>query len=369
MQVTHLPWPGHTHLNLDLCAPTPRPAPQSMYKSYTRLPAQLLLDPSPDGPLAIIASACGEHMKAKALKRIDWSAPQSRKEVGGHGCRSTLCSPRAGTPAGAAAAFTPSQQEGTRQQYSLGLLTHACGLLFSLSHKPVLLPAAPTPWCQQNLELLARIRAELLRGGYVRTPCVYVHPACGAAAPKLQEAVRGLKGEVAQSEGASGVTHVVHPFGDGGDPDKGERYARTLEVRGARGGTGQEWVQGRQSQGGAQPSGTAMPVPRGAEARSIQPHIDTPPLPGSAHGSVTSHSRACQLGIPCLHPLNKPPPRWGAPHPAPPAGQGRPGARALALPARLVRRVGARRRRAAAHAAAPPAARPLARQHALADRL
>lgn len=137
----------------------------SMYKSYTRLPAQLLLDPSPDGPLAIIASACGEHMKAKALKRIDWSAPQSRKE---------------------------------------------------------------------NLELLARIRAELLRGGYVRTPCVYVHPACGAAAPKLQEAVRGLKGEVAQSEGASGVTHVVHPFGDGGDPDKGERYARTLEVKGAQ---------------------------------------------------------------------------------------------------------------------------------------
>ncbi|KAL4441240.1 hypothetical protein ABPG77_011477 [Micractinium sp. CCAP 211/92] len=136
----------------------------SMYKSYTRLPAQLLLDPSPDGPLAIIAAACGEHMKAKALKRIDWSAPQSRKE---------------------------------------------------------------------NLELLARIRAELLRSGYVRTPCVYVHPACGATAPKLQEAVRGLKGEVAQSEGASNVTHVVHPFGEAGDPDKGGRYARTLEVKGA----------------------------------------------------------------------------------------------------------------------------------------
>ena len=49
---------------------------------------------------------------------------------------------------------------------------------------------------------------------------------------KLQEAVRGLKGEVAQSEGASNVTHVVHPFGEAGDPDKGGRYARTLEVRG-----------------------------------------------------------------------------------------------------------------------------------------
>lgn len=61
------------------------PTPQSMYKSYTRLPAQLLLDPSPDGPLAIIAAACGEHIKAKGLKRIDWIAPQSRKEVGGEG--------------------------------------------------------------------------------------------------------------------------------------------------------------------------------------------------------------------------------------------------------------------------------------------
>lgn len=96
------------------------------------------------------------------------------------------------------------------------------------------LPAPPSHH-GQNLELLARIRAELLRSGYVRTPCVYVHPSCGAAAPKLQEAVRGLKGEVAQSEGAAGVTHVVHPFGEGGDPDKGERYARTLEVRGGPG--------------------------------------------------------------------------------------------------------------------------------------
>lgn len=36
------------------------------------------------------------------------------------------------------------------------------------------------------MELFGRIRAELLRSGYVRTPVVYVHPANGPAVPKLQ---------------------------------------------------------------------------------------------------------------------------------------------------------------------------------------
>lgn len=36
------------------------------------------------------------------------------------------------------------------------------------------------------MELFGRIRAELLRSGYVRTPVVYVHPANGLAVPKLQ---------------------------------------------------------------------------------------------------------------------------------------------------------------------------------------
>lgn len=57
------------------------PCTQALYKPFTRLPAHLLHDASPDGPLAIIAAACGEHMKAKALKRIDWLAPNLRKEV------------------------------------------------------------------------------------------------------------------------------------------------------------------------------------------------------------------------------------------------------------------------------------------------
>ena len=36
------------------------------------------------------------------------------------------------------------------------------------------------------MELFGRIRAELLRSGYVRAPVVYVHPANGPALPKLQ---------------------------------------------------------------------------------------------------------------------------------------------------------------------------------------
>lgn len=59
----------------------PPGAAQALYKPFTRLPATLLHDASPDGPLSVIAAACGEHMKAKGLKRIDWLAPNLRKEV------------------------------------------------------------------------------------------------------------------------------------------------------------------------------------------------------------------------------------------------------------------------------------------------
>ena len=39
-------------------------------------------DLSPDGPLATIGASCGEFMKAKGLKRIDWTLPNMRREVG-----------------------------------------------------------------------------------------------------------------------------------------------------------------------------------------------------------------------------------------------------------------------------------------------
>lgn len=54
-----------------------------MYKTAPKLPARLLRDAAPDGPLFAIAAECGKHMKAKGLKRVDWASPSTRKEVGG----------------------------------------------------------------------------------------------------------------------------------------------------------------------------------------------------------------------------------------------------------------------------------------------
>jgi hypothetical protein len=64
-------------------APCP---PQSFNKPFTRLPAHLMQDLSPDGPLATIGASCGEFMKAKGLKRIDWTLPNMRREVSAGRC-------------------------------------------------------------------------------------------------------------------------------------------------------------------------------------------------------------------------------------------------------------------------------------------
>lgn len=81
------------------------------------------------------------------------------------------------------------------------------------------------------MDLLSRIRQELLRGGHLRTPRVFVHPSTGPAQLKLRDTVKRLGGETAQAADAQGVTHVVLPFGPKGDPDDGQQYLRTLEVR------------------------------------------------------------------------------------------------------------------------------------------
>jgi hypothetical protein len=123
--------------------------------------------------------------------------------------------------------MSPPARPPTTQQ-----LQPAC-LLLNLPSLPAAAPAAlPCALPLQYVELFGRIRSELIRSGYVPSPHVYVHPSCGAAAlPKLQEAVRSLKGELVQSESAPGVTHVVLPFPEeGGDPDDGKHYARTLQV-------------------------------------------------------------------------------------------------------------------------------------------
>lgn len=67
------------------------------------------------------------------------------------------------------------------------------------------------PVSPQNLEILASLRRELVRGGYLRMPHVFLHPSLPAAeVPRLQRTVEQLGGEVAASEGAEPVHTEQH---------------------------------------------------------------------------------------------------------------------------------------------------------------
>ncbi len=56
---------------------------QSNFKRQPKIPAQLLRDFTPKGPLYCIASKCDDIMAARDLRRIEWANPNKRKEVGG----------------------------------------------------------------------------------------------------------------------------------------------------------------------------------------------------------------------------------------------------------------------------------------------
>eukprot|EP00887_Chlorella_sp_A99_P002369 scaffold10.g2369.t1 len=60
-------------------------------------------------------------------------------------------------------------------------------------------------------DLYSRLRAQLLRLGYVQNPRVFLHPSCGADVGRLAKAAKDLQGEVAQSDAAQGLTHVIYP--------------------------------------------------------------------------------------------------------------------------------------------------------------
>lgn len=82
--------------------------------------------------------------------------------------------------------------------------------------KPVL-----TPDCRECLLALGWTCKVQTNVAHAQLP-----PPCSHA---QQEAVRSLKGDLAQSEG--GATHVVHPMGEGVSLDDSQRYARVMEVR------------------------------------------------------------------------------------------------------------------------------------------
>ena len=74
---------------------------------------------------------------------------------------------------------------GSRWRHGGAACAPAASLLHAASPRHHLTPPhAPPPASThppQNIELFGRIRAELLRGGYIRTPVVFVHPSCGTA--------------------------------------------------------------------------------------------------------------------------------------------------------------------------------------------
>jgi hypothetical protein len=72
------------------------------------------------------------------------------------------------------------------------------------------------------------IRAELEQKRLFRPPVVYVHPSCGEQVARLKQIVDRMGGTCAGSEGQSGVTHAVYPFGPNGDPDDGQHYMRNM---------------------------------------------------------------------------------------------------------------------------------------------
>ncbi|KAK2079995.1 hypothetical protein QBZ16_002390 [Prototheca wickerhamii] len=85
---------------------------------------------------------------------------------------------------------------------------------------------------RENLELVSRLRQELLRGGFIQLPRVHVHRTNGATdSLRLSHIVTKLGGETVE-EDAPDATHVVLPFGPGGDPDDGQTYLRAQERHG-----------------------------------------------------------------------------------------------------------------------------------------
>lgn len=54
----------------------------------------------------------------------------------------------------------------------------------------------------QNLDILAQVRRELQKEGYLKTPKVFIDPTCSGDMPRLQRIVSQLGGELMPTESA-----------------------------------------------------------------------------------------------------------------------------------------------------------------------
>jgi hypothetical protein len=64
----------------------------------------------------------------------------------------------------------------------------------------------------QNLDMLAHIRRELQREGYLKPPKAHLHASCSADAPRLQRIITQLGGELMASESARVLLYHVDPI-------------------------------------------------------------------------------------------------------------------------------------------------------------
>lgn len=86
---------------------------------------------------------------------------------------------------------------------------------------------------KENMELISRVRQELLRGGFMRNPKVYMHPSLRPdSSSRLRNIVVKMGAQLAQSEKESGITHIVFPNSETIAQEDGEEYLRTIEVDG-----------------------------------------------------------------------------------------------------------------------------------------
>lgn len=75
----------------------------------------------------------------------------------------------------------------------------------------------------QLVEILENVRSSMAKNQYQVTPTVYFDESVPQdEIEKLKAMVLSLKGKIASERNAVGLTHIVYPFGPGGDPDDGE---------------------------------------------------------------------------------------------------------------------------------------------------
>jgi hypothetical protein len=83
------------------------------------------------------------------------------------------------------------------------------------------------------VNILSTVRSTLTKNGYAITPVVFFDEQLSQDdVGELTAMVESMKARVVKDRNAVGLTHIVYPYGEGGDPDDGEEYMRVQRKRG-----------------------------------------------------------------------------------------------------------------------------------------